>query len=122
MITDIRDLRFAHLLMIYILCRPEVRMNGADTVRSVRNFKAAARYDLSSVSYMGRGGTSVNMNEAAIRLIDAMRDFFTGFDVSGVLDYQRDKFVSGGTYARRVREEFGDNFAEKALAAAKERK
>ncbi|MBP5093841.1 MAG: hypothetical protein J6332_07300 [Abditibacteriota bacterium] len=120
--ADIRDLRFAHLLMIYILCRPEVRMNGADTVRSVRNFKAAARYDLSSVNYMGRGETSIGMRDAAIRIIDIMRDFFTGFGVSEILDYQKDKFVTGETYARRVREEFGDNFAEKALAAAKERK
>lgn len=47
--TGVKDVLFAQLLMIWLLCRPEEELSVKHQVHAVQNFKNAAHYDLKTV-------------------------------------------------------------------------
>ena len=46
---EVKDVVFAQLLMIWLLCRPEEELSVKHQVHAVQNFKNAAHYDLKTV-------------------------------------------------------------------------
>ena len=120
--VDIRDLKFAHLMLIWLASTPAETVALNDQVRAVQNFKNAARYDLKTVYLYDENSDSYSFVSAAKIIIVRMRMFFRrlGFDVNDILDYQYMKFESTeGRYARKVREQFGNGYVKKGLAFTK---
>lgn len=115
---DIRDVKFAHLMLIWLAATPDVPVTLNDQVHAVQNFKNAARYDLKTVYMYDENGDSYSFVSAAKIIIERMRFFFRplGFDVSDILDYEYDKFLSAeNRYAWKLRKEFGNGFVKNGL-------
>lgn len=123
--VNIKDLYFAHLMMVWLASTPAQDFPDKDQVHAVANFKNAAHYDLKTVKILTPEGDTFSMVQAALNVIGMMREFYgeLGIDVSDILDFENSKFTEKeNRYAYRVREEFKDGFAKKALALAKERR
>lgn len=121
---DERDVRFAHLFIVWTASRQPVILSAKDQIRAAANFKRAARYDIDTVSYVNRHGVSVPMRKAGIIIMEQMKEFYagSGAQVSDVIDFELDKLLDRTkSYAYIVRQRYGDDFARKALLLAKER-
>ena len=119
-----KDVRFAHLLMLWLACGERRTLSEVDQICAVQNYKNAARYDLKTVKILRPDGGQSTVAEAALQVIGKLAAFCgeTGIDAEEVLSFEREKFLRGETrYAWRVRGEFGEDFAGKALALAKKR-
>ena len=88
-------------------------------LRSIQNFKNAARYDLKTVYIYDENGESYSFVSAAKILIERMRFFFrplAGKEVTDILDFEYEKFTNvENRYAWRMRKEFGNGFVKKGL-------
>lgn len=119
-----KDVRFAHLLILWLACREKQPFGEADQIAAAQNYKNAARFDLKTVKILTPAGEQFTVAEAALRVIGMLSEFCrkTGIGAEEVLSFEREKFVHGeNRYAWRVRAEFGEDFAGKALRLAKER-
>ncbi len=116
---DIRDVKFAHLMLIWLAATPDVPVTLNDQVHAVQNFKNAARYDLKTVYMYDENGDSYSFVSAAKIIIERMRFFFRplGLKVNDILDYEYNKFTDAeNRYAWKLRKEFEGGFVKKGLA------
>ena len=121
---DIRDLKFLHLLFVYDACLEPVPASREWQIKTVMNFKNAARYDIDGTFLMRRDREVVSVREASLGLLRDMQIFFDGLgiDTEKIMDYQLSKLlVPGNRYAERVRAMFSDDFVEKGLKWMKEK-
>ena len=122
--VDVRDIEFAHLMIVWLSSTPMQDFPDRDQVHAVQNFKNAAHYDLKTVKIITHDGQTLSMVDAAQNVIRFMHDFYEdlGMDVSDILDYEKAKFDDANNrYAWKIRKQFGGGFAKKALILAKER-
>ena len=87
--TGVKDVLFAQLLMIWLLCRPKEELSVKHQVHDVQNFKNAAHYDLKTVKISLPDGKICSVAQAAINIIDEMKNFFEEIqaDVQEILDF-----------------------------------
>ena len=117
--VDPRDIRFAHLMIVWLACAPDESISLNDQVHAVQNFKNAARYDLKTVYMYDETGDSYSFVTASKIIIERMRMFFRplGIDVNELLDFEYEKFEHAeNRYSWRMRKEFGNGFVKKGLA------
>lgn len=122
--VDIRDLKFAHLMLIWLASTPDEEVTLNDQVHAVQNFKNAARYDLKTVYMYDVHGDSYSFVSASKIIIEWMREFFLslGLDAADILDYEYAKFEDAeNRYAYRMRREFGKEYVKRALTLTKDR-
>lgn len=121
---EVKDVLFAHLLMIWLLCRPEEELSVKHQVHAVQNFKNAAHYDLKTVKISLPDGKICSVAQAAINIIDEMKNFFEEIqvDVQEILDFQYQKFEDADNrYAWKIRKQFQGGFVRKGMELAKKR-
>lgn len=122
--VDVRDIEFAHLMMVWLASTPYQPLPDKDQVHAVANFKNSAHYDLKTVKIITHDGEPLSMVDAAQNVIRFMREFYEtlGIDKGGILDFEKAKFDDADNrYARKIRRDFSPGFAKKALALAKKR-
>ena len=122
--VDERDIAFAQLMIIWLACTPKENFPDKDQVHAVQNFKNSAHYDLKTVKIITHDGEPLSMADAAHNVIGFMRAFYesAAIDASEILDFEEAKFDDAqNRYAWRIRKEFADGFARRALKLAKER-
>ena len=121
---DIRDIQFAHLMLVWLAGTPDVPVTINDQVHAVQNFKNAARYDLKTVYMYDENGDSYSFVSASKIIIERMRFFFRplGINVNDILDYEYDKFTNAeNRYAYKVRKLYNGSFVKKGLELTKEK-
>lgn len=121
---EVKDVLFAQLLMIWLLCRPEEELSVKHQVHAVQNFKNAAHYDLKTVKISLPDGKICSVAQAAINVIDEMKNFFEEIqvDVQEILDFQYQKFEDADNrYAWKIRKQFQGGFVRKGMELAKKR-
>ena len=124
--VDERDVVFAQLLILWVAASPPRAFDESEQVNAIHNFKNAAHFDLKTVRMMTPNGVNNTLEDAAILMINEMKVFFSenGVDegVQTVLDFELAKFTDAANrYAHKVRGEFSEHFATKALALAQKR-
>lgn len=122
--VEVRDVLFAQLLMIWLLCRPIEELSVRHQVHGVQNFKNAAHYDLKTVKIALPDGKICSAAQAAMDIIDDMKGFFRELqiDVQGILDFQYAKFEDADNrYAWKIRKGFQGGFVRKGMELAKRR-
>ena len=123
---DERDLKFAHLMMVWLSATPRQAFADMDQVQAVANFKNAARYDLKTVKILTPGAENFTVADAALKVLGFMQEFFDsvdlGRDVKEILAFERSKFTDpNNRYSWQIRSKYSNSFAEKALQLSKER-
>lgn len=119
---DVRDLKFAHLLLVYLASTPVKHFSGKDQVQAAQNFKNAAHYDLKTVKIVTPDNEVFSVTQAALNVIGFMRDFYADAseDVKAVLDFEEQKFINPeNRYAWKIRSLFADGFVKNGLIVAK---
>lgn len=120
---DLRDIRFGELFLGFLAGTEDFYFPDQDQVQAVQNFKRAAYYDLEHTKLTILGGQSSTVAEAGKLMLGQMKEFYRDFgdDVQTVLDFEETKFLDpANRYATKVRALAGDNFADWAMALAKE--
>ena len=118
---ELKDVQFAHLLLIWLASSPRQPFSERDQVQAVQNFKNAAHYDLETVKIVVPNGEVYTVTQAALNVLDFMQDFYQDAspEILNVLDFQRQKFLNPeNRYAWQVRRNFGDGFVKKGLVYA----
>lgn len=118
---EIKDVLFAQLLMIWLLCRSEEELSVKHQVHAVQNFKNAAHYDLKTVKIALPDGRICSVAQAAMNIIDEMKNFFAQIqtDAQEILDFQYRKFEDADNrYAWNIRKQFQDGFVRKGMDLA----
>ena len=124
--VNVADVYFAQLLLIWLACTPAVQLNATQQIQAAANFKRAAHYDLRTVKIDVPGWGTDSLAHAAVRLLDAMEEFFTGISapkkVFDCLTYQRTKFIAAPAYryTHIIRQRFSGGFVQKGLQLARE--
>lgn len=122
--VDVRDVEFAHLLLVWLASIPEQEVSSKDQVQAAQNFKNAAHYDLKTVKIVAPNGEVNTVAHAARNVILAMKEFYQDFpgEVQEILDFEEEKFVDGDNrYAWKIRREFSGEYVKKGLELAKKR-
>lgn len=115
------DLKFAHLLMIYLSSVPVEKMTWRDQVQAVQNFKYAAHYDLKTVKIVLPDGKACPVAQAALDLIRKMKTFYRDFpsDIQKVLSFEENKFIDADKrYAWKIRKDYAEYYVDKGLQLA----
>lgn len=122
---DSDDLRFIHLLLVWMACSPKLEMNEADQIYAIQNFKSAARFDLSNARIVYPDDTSLSVLEAAIILLEVIDSFFDELPekYQSVIEKQKQKLLDPfhHRYAWIVRQDFGDEYIGLGLKLARDR-
>lgn len=119
---DVRDLKFAHLLLVYLASTQVQPFSAKDQVQAAQNFKNAAHYDLKTVKIVTPAGEVFPVPEAARNVIGFMREFYADApqEIRAVLDFEEEKFINPETrYAWKIRSLFADGFVKSGLIVAK---
>ena len=104
------DIRFIHLLMLYLVSLPEKEFTENDQIKAIKNIKQAAVFGSEEIRQM-----------AKLILADIQRFTSRHFpEYISVTDYQIEKLSSGNSYAEIISERFGDAYMEKGLELAKQ--
>ena len=95
-LVDVRDVEFAHLLLVWCACQSPAKLQKKDQFQAVKNFKNAARYDLESSRIAMPDGSCKSLRRAGIELLVTMLAFFGGISAASVevVDFELDKFVN----------------------------
>lgn len=105
----VEDIRFIHLLILYLVSLPEKEFTESDQIKSVRNIKQAAVFGNEDIRQM-----------AKLVLNDIQRFSAKHFpEFAGTINYQIEKLRPGKSYAGIISERFGDAYMEKGLELAK---
>ena len=103
------DIRFVHLLILFLVSLPESDFNGKDQIKAIRDVKSAALFG------------NEDIRQRAISVLEEVKHFtrihFPKY--SDIIDYQINKTVIGCSYAERVSSRFGDDYMNKGIALAK---
>lgn len=122
--VEVRDVQFAHLMMVWLAAQPDAPLGGRDQVQAIQNFKNAAHYDLKTVRIVLPEGETCSAVRAAQSALRQMRDFYRDApaQVQSVLDFEEEKLtVPEKRYAWQLRQRFSDGYVENGLALAKKR-
>lgn len=121
---DLRDARFIQYFLVWLACTTPRPFPGSAQVLAVQNFKKAASYDLKTVKIATVSGKNKPIADAAIDIIEVMREFYSDFpeEVHEVLDFEKEKFIHPETrYAWIVRENYSTDYVKRGLELAKKR-
>ena len=102
------DVRFIHLLILYLMSLPDVHLNGEDQRTAIENSKKAALY-IDTENRLRLNGEQISMKEAAGNVLDEISRFADSF-APGFLPaaaYQKEK-LNGKRYAELIRQRFPD--------------
>ena len=106
--VNIKDLKFAHLLIVYLLDQKDTTFGRAAQIKAAENHKNAARYNLSEV-FIGKK----NIRDAALEVLDRMEKHFSAFPeaptVNDIIAYEREKLL-GRRLCEKVREAVGSDY------------
>ncbi|MCQ2510714.1 MAG: glutamate-cysteine ligase family protein [Lachnospiraceae bacterium] len=119
---DIKDLKFAQLLLIWLLGSPREAFSKRDQVQAAQNFKNAAHYDLKTVKIVFPSGEVCSVSDAGRSVIDRMKAFFRGYpeEVQAILDFEERKFIDPeNRYAWKLQKLLASGFVEEGLKIAK---
>ena len=135
---DVRDVKFAGYLLAYLAAGGRIGLSEEDQINVCCNFKRAAGYDLDRVNIVGKGGSSENIRDAALGIIESMKEFYASMhsgcsenaaggsdsmrNVMDILDFQEAKLTDDrNRYAYKVLMEYGTDYVKKGMALANER-
>lgn len=121
--VDVRDVKFAQLLLVYLASTPRRKLSAREQVQAVQNFKNAAHYDLKTVKIVSSGEVCTVARAAKVVFGD-LRRFYAGYsaDVLSVLDFEEAKIDDADNrYAWKIRREYDGGFVEKGLKLARQR-
>lgn len=121
---EMKDVKFAHLLLVYLAATEGERLSRKGQVQAVQNFKNAAHYDLKTVKIVFADGEAYTAVQAAKIVLARMREFYRGFegDVTEVIDFEEAKMDDAeNRYAWKIRKLYSKNFVEQGLELAKAR-
>ena len=104
------DIRFIHLLMIYLASLPETDFDDNAQLRAIKDIKSAALF------------RNAEIRKRAEKTLDDIRSFvLRSFpEYSSVIDFQLEKTKPGNSYAEIISERFSENYMEKGLDLARE--
>ena len=104
------DMKFIHLLMLYLVSLPEHEFTGMEQIKAVSDIKAAAVFGNEDIKYR------------AETVLDDIKNFaWKNFpEYSAVIEYQIRKTQSGNSYAEIVSSRFGSDYMNKGIALAEE--
>ncbi len=122
--VDVRDVKFAHLMMVWLASTPDQKFDESDQVNAIANYKNAAHYDLKTVRIIVPNGENYSVAHAAKNVIGFMRDFYSDAspEIGNILDFEERKLTDPETrYAWRIRRDFEGGFVKKGLELAKKR-
>ena len=121
------DVRFLHLLMVYLASRAPKPFPEGEQLRALRDMKRAALFDDSTCL-----SNDLSIRENAARALQEMEEFFAGGGGSApvggsaewayireALDFQWRKLEPGGRPAEIIREEFREGYNRKGLELAR---
>lgn len=119
------DVRFLHLLLVYLASRAPKPFPEAEQRRALRDMKRAALFDDSACLSNG-----LSIRENAARALREMEEFFEGGSapvagsgewayIRAALDFQWRKLEPGGRPAEIIRDEFREGYNRKGLELAK---
>ena len=122
---DVRDVKFAQLLLAWLAATPHQPFSTADQVMANANYKHAARFDLDNSKIMlpdGHGGT---VRQATLYVLGLMEQFYRRisseempFDEAfALIEFQRRKITQSADcrYAEIIRRQFSGGFVTKGL-------
>ena len=125
--VDIRDIRFAGYLVSYLAMGGSMGLSPEDQVNIVSNFKYSARLDLDGVYIIGKGGFREDIREAALGILETMKEFYKSMLPQNILvqddiSFQISKLTDEkNRYAYRVLQEYGTDYVKKGMELAKVR-
>ncbi len=120
---NVKDLRFAHLLLVWLACTESGEFTMRDQVQAVENFKNAAHYDLKTVKIVSPTGRVCSVADAGLEVIGQLKEFYRDFpeEIQDVLRFEEMKFIDPDTrYAWMIRKQFAYQFVEQGLYLAKQ--
>ena len=104
------DIRFIHLLMIYLMSLPDYEFDDNAQLQAVRDIKAAALFRNEDI----RKRAQFILNKIQAMISKHFPEY------SSVIEYQLDKTKPGKSYAEIISERFSENYMEKGLELAKQ--
>ena len=125
--VDIRDIRFAGYLVSYLAMGGSMGLSPEDQVNIVSNFKYSARLDLDGVYIIGKGGFREDIREAALGILETMKEFYKSMLPQNILvqddiSFQISKLTDEkNRYAYRVLQGYGTDYVKKGMELAKVR-
>lgn len=123
--VDIRDLKFAHLFMVFLACKPSYWTSFADSVQLVQNFKNAAHYDLKTVFIRSENENEemITMMDSAVRILDELEIFYQDMpeEILDIIRFEKDKCLHvHNRYAYKVMQDFSDSYVKKGKLQAEQ--
>lgn len=129
---DLRDVKFAQLLLLWLASKPTRHLTADDQVQAVQNFKNASHYNLRTTHILMPDGTSPTVSDAAMGILCKMETFFEKVappqpshiggeskdaEIREILDYQKLKLTDSHNYryTHIIRREYSDDFVKKGL-------
>lgn len=118
----VEDVRFLHLLILYLLFRPDRKFTEKEQKQALADMKTAALMDDGTILSNG-----LSVHDSAARALAEIQHFFLEREmgeadrtrVMKTLEYQKAKLVRGGRYADRVAADFAEDYQDRGLALAK---
>ena len=118
----VEDVRFLHLLILYLLFRPDRKFTEEEQKQALADMKTAALMDDGTILSNG-----LSVHDSAARALAEIQRFFLEREmgeadrtrVMKTLEYQKAKLVRGGRYADRVAADFAEDYQDRGLALAK---
>ena len=106
----VEDIRFIHLLMLYLVSLPEKELTDDVQIKAIKNIKQAAFF-----------GSEDTRQRAKLVLAD-IQCFASKYfpEYISVIDYQLEKTKPRNSYAEIISKRFGDAYMEKGLELAKQ--
>ena len=109
------DLEFAHYFLIYLLLLPDFEFTSGLQETAVKNYKAAARYDLSEITING-----CSAKDAALGILNDMSCYFKDFKRAlKIIDFQKSKIVKNERYSVRVYNKLHGDFQSEMFRITK---
>lgn len=122
---ELEDLKFIHLLLIWMACTPKLELDERTQILAIQNFKSAAHFDLCNARIVYPDDSSLSVLEASAILLEELDAFFTDLpeDYQGVLERQKRKLTDPFQYryAWILRQEYGEDYIGKGLELARKR-
>ena len=104
------DMKFIHLLMMYLVSLPEHEFTGMAQIKAVSDIKSAAVF--------GNGHIKFKAEKVLAHIKKFTLENFPEY--SDIIEYQMKKMQSGNSYAEMVSRRFGSDYMKKGLELAEE--
>ncbi len=122
---DIRDVKFIHLFVIWLMSLPDIELSKLQQVASVQNFKNAAHYDLKTVTISIPGFETNTIADVGICIIERMEKFYSSLKRSipleEVLEFQKEKLVNPECrYSWQVKNLYASDYVSRGIELSKE--